>query len=581
VLAALILVALPILPQSWYGTLDPWSKPSLDGTRVLAVDPEQRDGLGSARTSLRDASGREIWSRTLEYSLRDAEVAEKGEVVGWAVRTETPGPRNQLGLVILDPEGKNRSVDWLADSAGYSVLGIVIVPGTDRAIVRLDQIHGDAFTGREREEWLTLRVSTGERLARFTPPVLQREGWAILRRVVAVRSTALLCCEAWFEGGGEALVELLDLGGQQVWSVALEEARPSRRPEYYRWMWSAERLSSDKAGEFLFQRMRPDQLVRWRVTERADAPNTWTVTELSREPHPLELESHPGVTEPHSFAPRILSERPLVTSSAGQPCAVGKWSDAALDGQGRMLVLEAEDAHLHRFDAQGEHAETIQLQDASPAVGRIVGVRADRFDLTVGDSFATWNSKGDRVTLAYDRWHHAFPRPARHAVEGSRWFVDTNELLRYADDDPLGAVTARIARHPDRSWFGVLSEAAIAEDGSLVTIDAQPMFGLESGGLTTGPSTITRFDAKGNGRDQFRARLGGTGNLEARGHWLAGNGNDDATCFLADLESKKVFGLSGEFRKQGYRILLPPVTGEFWVVDLKGKRLLRAALPGD
>jgi hypothetical protein len=578
VLAALLLTACSSLPQGWFGALDPWSKPSADGARILSVDPELRTGVGKARTELRDAQGREVWSRTLEYSLRDAEITEKGEVIGWAMRAEPSSAKQQLGLAILDAAGRDRSLDWLEDSAGETVLGIVIVPGMDRAIVRLDWIRGDAFTGREREEWLTLRLSTGEHLGRFTPPVLQREGLVKLLRVVAVRSTPLLCCELWIGGRGEALVELLDPEGRQVWSTALEEARPSSS-EFYRWRWSGERLTSDKAGELLFQRLRPDERVRWRVAERVEAPNTWIVTELSREAHPLQIDANPGVVGPRAFTPRILSVRPLVTVLDGQPCRIGNWSDAALDAQGRLLVLEAEDSHLHRFDAQGEHVETIQLQEASQAVDRILGVRAERFDLALGDSFATWNAKGERLTMAYDRWHHALPRPARQVIEGARWFVDTNEVLRYADDDPFAAVTSRIARHPDRTWFGELMGAAIAEDGSLVTVDSQPRFGLEGGGLSYGSSTISRFDAKGNGKDQFRAQLAFAESLQARGRWLAGNGSNEATCFLADLEAKQVFGLAGEFRKQGYRLLLPPVEGEFWIVDLKGKRLLRAALP--
>jgi len=570
VLAALVLALLPTLSQGLLGPLDPWSKSSADGARILSVDPELRDGMGRARTLLRDASGREIWSRVLEYSLRDAEICEKGEVVGWAMRTEPSATRRQVGIVILDPDGKERSVEWIGDSARYFVSGIVLSPGADHALVRLDQFRGDMRTGREREEWQTLRISTGERLRRFLPPVLDRKGFAVLRRVLAVSSTPLLCCEAWFESSGETLVELLDLDGRQVWSVALEEAGRAQRKSGT-WNWSAERLSSSAPGEFTFQRLGPDERIRWRAVERPEATGTWNVTEVSREPHAPQLEDGSGVVEPVTFTPKILLERRITP-----PCAVGTWSDAAIDCQGRLLVLEAAESHLHRFDAQGEHVETIELREAGKAVDRIFGVRADRFDLALGDSFATWNGKGERLTVAYDRWHHGLPRPAAHSIEVTRWFVESNEVLRFAEDDPQAAVTSRIARHPDGTWFGELSGGAVAPDGTLITVDHPQTFAMmQSGGL----STLSRFDAQGNGKSQSRARLVSPRYLSARGRWLAGNDSNKAACFLADLDAKQLYSLGGEVTNWNYRVLLPPAEGEFWIVDLVAKRLLRAALP--
>lgn len=538
---------------------------------MLSVDPEQRDGLGRARTVLSDASGHEIWSRELEYSLRDAEIGEHGEVVGWAVRTEPAGTRQQLGLVILESDGKDRSVDWIADSARYYVSGIVLSPGADRALVRLDQFRGDVYTGREREEWQTLRLSTGERLRRFIPPVLDRQGHARLLRVLALPSTPLLCCEAWFGGSGETLVEVLDWDGGQVWSVALEEAGRAQRGTGA-WRWSAERLSSSFSGEFTFQRLGPDELIRWRAVERPEAAGSWTVTEISRTAHTPRFDTDSGVVEPVVLEPRILSETRITA-----PCASGTWSDAAVDGQGRLLVLETDPSHLHRFDARGELVDTVVLQDAGTSVDRILGVRADRFDLAVGDSFATWNGKGERLTAAYDRWHHGLPRPATHSREGVRWFIDSNEVMRCANDDPQAEVSTRIARHPDRSWFRELDGGAVAEDGSLITVDRPAGAGLWLGNDL---GTVARFDAQGQPRGQFRARLLGSRSLHARGHWLAGNAGS-ATCFLLDLETQRLHALGGEFRSWKYRVLLPPAEREFWIVDLEGKRVLRAALPGD
>jgi hypothetical protein len=570
VLAALVLAFLPNLTQGLLGPLDPWSKSSADGARVLSVDPEQRDGMGRARTVLRDADGHETWSRLLEYSLRDAEIGQKGEIVGWAVRTEPSATRRQMGLVVLDVGGKERSVEWITDSAGYYVSGIVLSPVEDRAIFRLDQFRGDVFTGREREEWQTLRVSTGERLRRFLPPVLDREGLAVLRRVLAVPSTPLLCCEAWFGSSGETLVELLDLEGRQVWSVALEEAGRVQHKSGT-WRWSAERLSSGSAGEFTFQRLGPDELIRWRAVERPEAPGTWIVTEVSREPHAPRLEVDSDVVEPVGFTPKSVSEMRLAS-----PCATGIWSDAAVDGQGRLLVLEAEGSHLHRFDAQGALVDTLLLAGASKAVDRILGVRADRFDLAIGDSFATWNGKGERLTLAYDRWQHGLPRPAAQSIEGARWFIESHEILRFAEDDPQAAITSRIVRHPDGTWFGDLDGGAVAPDGALITVDHPQTFAMM---LSSGFSTVSRFDAQGNGKHQFRARLVSPRYLCARGRWLAGNDSIQAACFLADLDAQQLYSLGGEFKSWNYRVLLPPAEGEFWIVDLAGKRLLRAALP--
>ena len=526
--------------------------------------------MGRARTVLHDADGHEIWSRVLEYSLRDAEIGVKGEIVGWAVQTEPSATRRQVGLVVLDPDGKDRNVEWLADSARYYVSGIVLSPGEDRALVRIDQFRGDVFTGREREEWQTLRISTGERLRRFLPPVLDRKGAAVLRRVVAVPSTPLLCCEAWFGSSGETLVELLDLDGRQVWSVALDEAGHASR-DAGNWLWSAARLASSDAGEFRFQRLGPDELIRWRAAERPEAPGAWVVTEVSHEPHAPRLAGAPDVVEPVTFTPKSVSEKRLAS-----PCAAGLWSDAAVDGQGRLLVLESAESHLHRFDAQGALVETIELADAGKAIDRILGVRADRFDLNVGDSFATWNGKGERLTLAYDRWQHGLPLPAAHSIEGARWFVEEHEVLRFAEDDPQAASTSRIARHPDRTWFGDLEGGAVAPDGTLITVDHRQTFAMT---LSSGLSTVSRYDAHGVGKSQFRARLVSPRYLSARGRWLAGNDSNQSACFLADLDAQRIYSLGGDFTSWNYRVLLPPAEGEFWIVDLAGKRLLRAALP--
>jgi hypothetical protein len=578
--APILLSVLGFAPQS-DRVLDPWSKAADDGSRVLSVDPDERSGLGSAHTMLRDEKGREIWSRELGYSLRSAEITRKGEVLGWALRAAVGDRPPGLALVILGPDGSERAMEWIDQEQPLCVRGIVAAPDSDRAIFRLEPFV-DSFCGTyllerartDREEWRVVRLSDGAPLARFIPPVLQREGIAYLARVVALRERQLLVAEATFESNDMATLVLLDLEGHEVWRVV--EREDWHQPDgFFAWRFTGGRLSAGSApGEFRLQRSTPDELVRWRVEPEADGLGPWRVVETAREPRALQLDPGPGIKTAQTVAPRILGERRLVALTDGHPCSVGTWSDAAIDAQGRLVVLEAEDAHLHRFDAQGDPMGTIELQEASKAVDHILGVRADRIDLSVGDSFATW--KGERLTMAYDRWHHALTRPANHRTEGPRWFMDSHALLRCANDDPQGDVTARLARHPDGTWFAPLEGAAVAEDGSVVTIDR----GAQDWSMIgNAESVVSRFDAQGVGKEQLRARLGGATNLRVNRRWLAGNAFGSAACFLIDFDSKQVFGLGREFHDWTFRVLLPDVQGEFWIVDLRGKRLLRAALP--
>lgn len=575
------------LLQSLGDALDPWSKSSADRSRTLFVDPDERAGLGKGHTALRDAAGRTLWERDLPYTLRDAEITGKGEILGWATRASASETKPQLGLVILEPSGTERAIEWIVDPRELRVRGIVPLSQANRVLFRIEEVVNSwcgtyllARVESDREEWRSLRLSDGVPIARFVPPVIQREGVASIARLDALRDRPLLCGEAYLGDLKGSVVLLLDLDGREVWRSV--ETEDWRQPDaYHLWRFSAARLSGgEAAGEFRFQRSRPDELIRWRVESEADGIGPWRVTELAREEHALALEPPPSLENPTTLEPRIVSERRLVSLLAGRPCPVGNWSDAAIDAEGRLLVLEAEDAHLHRFDSQGEPLDTIELREAGKHVNRILGTRKDRFDLAVGDSFATWDGKGERLTAAYGDWHRAFARPANHSIEGARWFLDEHALLHFEKDDPQGAVTGRSSRRPDGTWFGRIDGACVDLDGSLVILDTPP--GADEGsGILRAECVLSRFDSQAVGMGTLRLRLGGATSLRLRGGWLAGNAFEPNACFLIDLDAKRAFRLGREFKDWSFRVLLPPVAGEFWIVDLKGKRLLRAALPVD
>jgi hypothetical protein len=583
VLASLVLASGTFAVGHWPGdVLQPWSKASKSGGFVLEVDPEDRDGLGAAQTTLSDASGSVLWSKRVEYSLREAEITPRGEVVGWAAREHEARP--QMSIVVLDPRGEPRSVEWPADSAAGVVKGIVLVPDADRAVLRLYRAGGDTLTN-EREEWLVLKLSTGERVSRFIPPVLQREGLGVLGRMIRVAGRPLLCCEAWFGGSGEVLVELLDLDGRSVWSQAIEEHRPRGidLQSWAAWASSPARLSSRADGELQFQRFSPEELVSWRVSGHPDASGDWSVAEESRAPHASGFVLQPDGIGAEPLSPRILAEHQLGEPAQGISCTEAHWTDAALDAHDLLLVLEPQQRHMHIFDGSGAPLPVVTLEDAGLTVHRIFCVRERGFDLSVGDSFATWSRKGERLTTAYGNYHRAFPNPLRNAREGSRWFHDEHAVLRFVDDDPTKDVAQRVLRRPDRTWFEEIQAGSVAPDGGLSVADCDEAWPIPLRPPTPTTTHLSQFDATGKARNgmRLRLRLDASSSLTSNGRWLAGYACNPDSGFLLDLEKQRLFVLEKPFAGSLLQVLLPQAPGEFWIVDRAGKRLVRAALPGD
>ena len=167
--------------------LNPKTYTSASGEYRLEVDPSTIYGQGKGRHVL-IRGDKEVWARTLPFTLWDAAVTDDGVVAGYAY---TNGPHDLVPeegrgnlhksawpgyfhTVIIEPSGelrlnqrtkreRCRFID--CDEAFPLVAGMFIDPGNDRFVLRM----ADPDLNRQQEKWKVLRLSDGKLLKSLRP----------------------------------------------------------------------------------------------------------------------------------------------------------------------------------------------------------------------------------------------------------------------------------------------------------------------------------------------------------------------------------------------------------------------------
>ncbi len=142
--------------------LQPKTYASPSGRFKLEVDPTEKYGAGPGNYRL-TCDGQVVWSGQRPFTLQDAAVSDKGEVVGYSYSAGPEGhaPNRQgpgdFRAVIIDPAGKirldvsePRKFSLILDAPPYPMgVGVILDPENDRFILRLNERFGfDQVCGR-------------------------------------------------------------------------------------------------------------------------------------------------------------------------------------------------------------------------------------------------------------------------------------------------------------------------------------------------------------------------------------------------------------------------------------------------
>lgn len=447
-------------------TLDPKTYASPSGEFKLQVNPSTIYGQGEGAHRL-SKDGKEIWSKSLLFTLCDAEVTDDGTVAGYAYSLgyeNMPIDRNQdedgkLHIVILDPTGGLRMNAALPRSGSFSctstvdrnVRGFFADPENDRFVVRCQE--GGWSSGGEI--WRTYQLSTGKlldeiRLAHAEKS--ERESW-FLWSAKPLAGTPLIILywqyKIWDDNGNDlraygAEFNLIDGAGRVQWELN----RPNDTPDYYEY---SKRLDQEKdQGEWqrlsaiesqlrehgaILKSSQPGQFDLWFVAEMqratfatAKAGDKWIVHEQARAAYTWPERTTPPTPE---LSMPAMTLRPAGTiqldiRSAPLPAIRAiKYFD--LDGRGNLGMLRQE-----RMEAP-----TFLLAD----VGGKVLLERNLFELTGPNCnlvTANW-LEGSRWLVMAHRWNRLPGEKTSEAVTVGAWLDVTNGRLTPIASFPQGA----------------------------------------------------------------------------------------------------------------------------------------------
>jgi hypothetical protein len=356
--------------------LDPHTYRSPSGRFELTVDPSDLYGCGPAKYRF-NADGKELWSKTLPYTLCRAAVTDRGLIVGYGY-TRSPGgfwnrgdakPMGEFLVVLLDADGKLRLKESEEVQNGFVDgrpmpidEGLIVDAPNDRTIVRLCDIEG----GRLREKWWICRLSNATPVRKVTPQALSHNGepQRSLRSVVPVRGTPFLLVH-WSRSEGPLLAmkdgatfTLVDETAKPIWELDLptDYMFPGDKPAADRfWHSNWDRVTfvrSNSPGRFDLPLVADSKRATFSVT-RTGAEG-WTVTEMSRTSSTLLPPDQPKASPANDHPLKAL--KPLALNSDGPSAphadAGSPFHDIgglSLDDRGRIAFLRNVDANRADF----------------------------------------------------------------------------------------------------------------------------------------------------------------------------------------------------------------------------------------
>lgn len=181
-----------------------------------------------------------------------------------------------------------------------------------------------------------------------------------------------------------------------------------------------------------------------------------------------------------------LTEEGIVEGAVGAPASVGDLGEVAaltLDAQDWIYAADRRTGAVHVFSPDGklEHVcrpDPGDVKDSldSPSLtvtrdGRIY-LRPDS-GLADDGGFIEFSASGQRVAL------HRWPDRSRlwNAATGGFWAIGWHD---FALLDEGGQVVRRVARRSDRKWLDFVSDAAVAQDGSIAVAASSNLLRADS-----------------------------------------------------------------------------------------------------
>lgn len=358
-------ISRPAAAQEFPRPLDPATYKSPSGKFALTVDPSDIYGryAGSYRV-VKD--GKEVWAKTLPFTLREAAITDAGVIAGFAYtlgkhgfgeKPDEPRP-GDLIVAIIDPAGKlrlkqatKRQESRVMHAVPFPTAGgIVVDEPNDRLIVRVDDYD------RNHEIWWTYRLSTGTVLEKRTPHNVMpdAEPDRSILDAKLVPGTPLVLLHWWrYDGAVGARYTLVDPvdEAKPVWSLVLaddykkkDEAAQDRLQYWIRKHGGILRADQPRRFDLFFAA--ESKRVTFAVGR---APGgDWKVSEVSR----LPFDYDPPV-QPRDEAPigKPLKELPPIVLQAKRTEADSPFRDVRsfiVDGQGRIALIR-EDEKKSRF----------------------------------------------------------------------------------------------------------------------------------------------------------------------------------------------------------------------------------------
>ncbi len=405
VVAGLALAALPAVSQD-SEMVDPYDARSPSGNYALHVDPSTWSGLGPAiYTLMRD--GEVLWSRQLDYTLRDVVVGDDGAFAGSAQR-RTESHELELMLLLLNRECAPlfQAVlprEWQemhGPEFPYAV-GNLLIPELNRIVFRV--VHYDSSReGLERgfEVWRVVDGSTGKEITQTIPARHLEESRGVGRfaAVQSIRGTPLIAAHGLVLSFGPvvesgAVFAVFDLEGTPVWErrEALDYVIPNdEQASGWLWYWVTQHgvlLDCSEPKRFEFALAREGKRVLCELTDDPARSGQWLVNEIHRADYQLPFR---GEEAKETYPPFSLEPMGTIELQGANAIVERIWN-FDIDDRGRLGAIVTADGKPPRFVLRDAEDATLadivlrfeqQLESSRPGVAWL---KSDRWLIYLGN----------------------------------------------------------------------------------------------------------------------------------------------------------------------------------------------------
>lgn len=359
---------------------------SPSGEYELIVDPSRLHGHGPGSYRVSRA-GRELWSKTIDFTLWDAAITDTGVVAGYAYThgwrgfPEEPGGtwNGEYITAIFNPDGSERLVKRTQRQEGGLHMppnpvaqGFFIDADNDRVVYRFRSDRDD--TGERPERWEIFKLSTAEPLPAVTLKSFKPEGQAFSMIVDAkpVRGSGLvLVMESIYRFGKPPAtyglrLALVDAQCKEVWSKEWPDEFAGVE-RFSPWdLGPANVLPDDGVApsQFVYRSFGEKARITFTAARDPASPSGWSIKEAARAADTVQLERDRN--RPLNHPEIVLEPRGVITldKEANADNAPLNILTFEFDGSGRIgfIPFDPQDPpQLTLMDRAGKIVKRIQL----------------------------------------------------------------------------------------------------------------------------------------------------------------------------------------------------------------------------